>query len=135
MKSKFEAVTSPGHVFSDGTCTIYPNPTNNCQIFSVSGIDSVIDEFIQYPDDWDFEDDDNDEVELTFDEERFKKYLKGFTVVSPKNQMLIDVSAHNVKYIEKVFGASDMTINEPYFNTSTGSDMVLMLIKTEKLYK
>ncbi len=84
---------------------ITESPLNNCQIYSVGGVDDII---------WR---DDCKEILL------FTYRAVG------KNQMLVDISSKWLEKLERIMGKENFSFQAPYTNTRTGSSMVMCLIK------
>jgi len=93
-------------------CSVYPSPTNNCQIQSISGIDYVLANL-------------NTEDTITFLHEVYEN-------TAMKTLFLVDVSSPYLKRIEAIFEPSEMLVKAPYIN-NTGSSMCLYLLQIKQM--
>ena len=87
---------------------IIKDPFSNCQTYSLSGVDVILSKGVDAA------------------KEVFKK---SYEIIS-KNQIIVDVSAKYLNRLEEVFpNEADWILKAPYRN-STGSFMVICIIKT-----
>lgn len=89
---------------------IIRSPLLNCQTFSIAGICNIL---------------------TTYTTEECKEHFKTIVGEIHKKQLLIDIELFYLDKIKKIFKQEDFIFETPYRN-STGSEMVMCLIKVMK---
>jgi len=92
---------------------IYYSPTNNCQIYSIAGIQDLFDEH----------EGSNGEA---------LKILKEIQTIVQKNVLMVDIEEEYIDILDSIFDERDFILKAVYENTTTNS-MVMCLINTDKL--
>lgn len=96
---------------NQGSVFVMTTPTSNCQSCSISGIHYI----------------------LGYKKDQLRLTLADIYVKSGKRLAIIEVRKEYMCYVDEKIDKDTIVVNAPYHSTS-GNDMVLMIINIEKYY-